>query len=233
MMVAGREAMAFARQAVLFWYDHTEIVPAKLAEGSHVVVLLHGLFASAGVLRPMRAYIERETGMPTASFSYGPGASVQALTRRLEALIERLPENASVHLVGHSMGGLIARYYVQSRAPSRRIVQTISLASPFRGTAQAKWLPGPFGRDVMPGSETLRFLAETAERVEIPHTSFIAPLDTVVTPPESAVFWHGEALELQGLGHNALLFDAEVHATVSHRILGARERALAASGTTW
>lgn len=233
MMFAGREAMAFARQAVLIRHDLEEIIPDNLCDGEHVVVLLHGVFASAGVLRPMRAYIERETGMPTASFSYLPGPGVAALAERLGELIDRLPRGSAIHLVGHSMGGLIARYYVQSTRAERCIVQTISLASPFRGTAQARWLPVGFGRDISPGSETLRFLAETAAQSRIPHTSFVAPLDTVVTPKESAIFWRGDAIEMAGLGHNALLFDPEVHAAVTHRILSARARDLAASASTW
>lgn len=234
MMVASREAMAFARQAVLLRHDLEEIVPTDLNEGEHVVVLLHGLFASAGVLRPMRAYIERTTGMRTASFSYLPGPGVKALAARLSLLIERLPKSSAIHLVGHSLGGLVARYYVQSMPTSHRIVQTISLASPFRGTAQARWLPVGFARDVTPGSEVLRWLSETAHQSLIPHTSFVAPLDTIVTPAESAVFWHGEAIELAGLGHNALLFEPEVHANIARRIAAAYEApALAASASTW
>lgn len=223
-MVAGREAVAFARQAVLLRYDLEEIVPSDLGDSGHVAVLLHGLFASAGVLRPMRAYIERETGMPTASFSYLPGPGVASLADRLGALIARLPENAVIHLVGHSLGGLVARYYVQRMALARPIAQTISLASPFRGTAQARWLPVGFGRDVAPGSEVLRFLAETAYGSPVPHTSFVAPLDTVVTPRESAVFWSGDAIDLPGLGHNALLFDSHVHEAVAARLTSARAR---------
>lgn len=233
MMMAGREAVAFARQAVLLRHDLEEIVPDDLRDGEHVVVLLHGLFASAGVLRPLRTYIERETGMRTASFSYMPGPGVKALAARLSLLIERLPLNSSVHLVGHSMGGLVARFYVQSMPTSRHIVQTISLASPFRGTAQARWLPVGFGRDVSPGSQVLRWLAETANDTPIPHTSFVAPLDTIVTPAESAVFWHGDAIEVAGLGHNALLYDPEVHAHIARRITTAHGAALAASAATW
>lgn len=225
--------MALARQAVLLRYDLDEIVPQEVGQDEHVVVLLHGLFASAGVLRPMRAYIERETGMPTASFSYRPGAGVRVLAERLAALIDRLPRTASVHLVGHSMGGLVARYFVQTMPEAHRVVQTISLASPFRGTAQARWLPMGIGRDVTIGSETLRFLAETAQATPVPHTSFVAMLDTVVTPPESAVFFHGDAIELPGLGHNALLYDPDVHQMVATRIRAAHPPKLAASATSW
>lgn len=233
MMVAGREAVALARQAVLLRYDLDEIVPTHVEQDEHVVVLLHGLFASAGVLRPMRAYIERETGMPTASFSYRPGAGVRELAERLASLIDRLPRAASIHLVGHSMGGLVARYFVQTMPVADRVVQTISLASPFRGTAQARWLPMGIGRDVTIGSETLRYLAETAHATPVPHTSFVAMLDTVVTPPDSAVFFHGDAVELPDLGHNALLYEPEVHHLVASRILAAHPPELAASATSW
>lgn len=232
VMVAGREAVAFARQAVLLRHDRDVICPDSVLDGEQVVVLLHGLFATAGVLRPMRAAIEGETGSHTASFTYGPGPGIRALAERLAELVARLPSRCAIHLVGHSMGGLVARYYVQLLRCDPRVVQTISLASPFRGTAQARWLRVGVGRDIAPGSDVLRSIAATARDCTVPHTSFVAPLDTVITPPDSAVFWHGDAIAMPGLGHNALLYDQHVHAAVVGRIRSAKGK-LAASGVTW
>src|SRR5689334_24845380 len=90
--VAGREAMAFARQAWLLRHDLLEpVVPANVGEDDDVVVFLHGLFASAGVLRPMRAQIMRHAGMHAAALSYGPGPGVDEIAGRLTGILRDLP----------------------------------------------------------------------------------------------------------------------------------------------
>src|SRR5688572_20838715 len=60
LRAVGREALAFARQAVLLHRDVASTLPERVREGEDVVVLLHGLFATAGVLRPLRRSIEQD-----------------------------------------------------------------------------------------------------------------------------------------------------------------------------
>jgi pimeloyl-ACP methyl ester carboxylesterase len=207
--VAAREALAFARQAVLLPRDRAIICPVHVGDGEDVIILLHGLFASAGVLRPLRTQIEQDLGAHTASFSYLPGPSIRTLSLRLAELIDRLPCGARLHLVGHSVGGVVARYYVQVHEPARAVIQTVSIASPFHGTPQARWLPGPIRAEIAPGSELLREIEVTARTCSVPHTSIVAAGDTMV-PPSSAVFHYGPTIVMDGRGHNTLLFDDEV-----------------------
>jgi pimeloyl-ACP methyl ester carboxylesterase len=218
-----REAIALARQALLLRHDTGPRLPPRVQDGDDVVVLLHGLFASAGVLRPLRERIERDAGAHTASFSYLPGPGVRALAARLDALVDQIPKRVRVHLVGHSLGGLVARYYVQCTPHDDRVVQTISIASPFGGTEQARWLPVGVGRDIAQGSPLLELIARTADRTAIPHTAFVAGADTMVVPPESAAFAAAdEVLVLEGLGHNAVLYDGDLHDAVVERIRARR-----------
>lgn len=213
--VIGREALAFARQAALLHRDLPPTAPAAIDPGDDIVVLLHGLFATAGVLRPLRQRIERDTGAHTASFSYAPGPGVDAIARRLAVLVNALPGDARIHLVGHSMGGVVARWFVHELGGDARVVQTISLGSPFQGTRRAKLLPGASGRDIVPGSPVLRRLA-SAPSPAVPHLSITALNDSVVT--EEAVFHHGERLTIDHCGHNGLLFDRRVADVVVARV---------------
>lgn len=218
LRVTAREAMAFARQAALIHRDTREVVPADAAEGEDVVVLLHGLFATAGVLRPLREHIEHATGAHTASFTYGPVPGVAAVAERLANLVQRLPSGVRIHLVGHSMGGLIARWYVQEIGGDPRIVQTVSMASPFFGTRHARLLPTGAGRDIKPESAVLRRLAETLHvATSIPHLNIVAADDTVVT--ELAALEVGELLVIEDSGHNGLLYDPRVAEVVAGRVL--------------
>jgi hypothetical protein len=57
----GREMAAYARQALLLKHDvEAPVLPPDARDRDDVIVLLHGLFATAGVLRPLRAAIARQ-----------------------------------------------------------------------------------------------------------------------------------------------------------------------------
>jgi pimeloyl-ACP methyl ester carboxylesterase len=212
----GRECIAFARQATLLHRDMTATYPRLAEPGDDVVVFLHGLFATAGVLRPMREAVERETGAHTASFSYAPGPGVAAVADALAELVDRLPASVHVHLVGHSMGGVAARWFVQELGGDPRVVQSVSLASPFRGTRRARLFPTAAGRDIRPDSSVLERLRERGD-CGVPHLSIVAAADSLVT--EHAALDHGERVVIDGCGHNGVLYNRRAIDLVVSRVL--------------
>jgi pimeloyl-ACP methyl ester carboxylesterase len=220
--------MAFARQAWLLPRDTRAPVIPRARDGEDVVVLMHGLFASAGVLRPLRSALEA-IGVHTAALSYAPGPGVEELSRRLGELTSELPKRARLHLIGHSLGGIVTRFYAIDRGDDR-VVQTISLASPFAGISTAGVLAhGLFEgvRDITPASPVLRRLRLEPGPL---HLSVIAGADTVVTPPLAHALPSGEVQVFERSGHNALLFDDDVTFAVAKRIASMRattERAAA------
>lgn len=218
LAVAGREALAFARQAWLLRHDIDAIAPADVAGGDAVVVFLHGLFATAGVLRPLRAAVTRHRGVHAATLTYPPGPGVAEISARLADLLREIPEGAKVHLVGHSLGGIVARHFAQEVGDAR-IVQTISLASPFGGVPRAGLLGFDSARDLEPQSPVLRRILIRCAEVEIPHLSIIAGSDAMARSPVAHALPVGEVVVLEGRGHNTLLFDDEVARLVEDRVL--------------
>lgn len=214
----GREALAFAKQASLIHHDFGARLPQAATAGDDVVVLLHGLFATAGVLRPLKQRIEQETGFHTASFSYVPGPGVNSIAVELGNLVQRLPRGARVHLVGHSLGGVVARYFVQELGGDPRVQHTVSLGSPFGGTATARLMPGRAGRDIRPGSVLLERLCSDAASHPVPHLSISGAEDTLVL--SGSRLPGSEHIELAGCGHNGLLFDPRAAGLVVERIRG-------------
>jgi pimeloyl-ACP methyl ester carboxylesterase len=217
----GAEALAFARQAMLLPLDAgAPVLPANVGADDDVVIFVHGLLASAGVLRPLRAAVTRYPRVHAAALTYAPGPGVAPLAERLGALARELPDEARLHLVGHSLGGVVARYWAQ-RANDPRVVQTISLASPFAGVRGARAVPLGFARDLDPDGPVLREV-RLGPRAAIPHLSIIAGADALVPAPVTQALPHGEVLLLEDAGHNALLFDARVARAVAARIVAAR-----------
>jgi triacylglycerol lipase len=218
------EAMATLREAILLPYDLGPIIPDAKA-GDDVIVLLHGFMATAGVFRPMRTRLEREPGVLAASFSHAPGLGMRRIAAQLATLVRKIHPGARVHLVGHSLGGVVARLYVQEMGGHRRVSQTFSLGSPFGGARVAERLPLLVGAELHGESALLARVRAEAHRGGVPHTSVIGGADKLVSRADSARFPIGDAVVLEGRGHNMLLFDDEVARLILRRVRDARTSA--------
>lgn len=226
MSILTGEAGALLRQAPLLPRRLGRRLPGREAEQGDVVVFLHGVFATAGVFGPLEQRLQRAwaaragsngagphpptsapPALPVASFSYAPTRTFASLVDELDACLAELPRSSRIHLVGHSLGGVLARWYVQEIGDSR-VVDTVSLASPFHGTRFATRFPGVLARQLSPGSPRLATVTDTSkiDAARVPHTSFVAGADRVVDPPESAAFPRGETRHVHGVGHNGILF---------------------------
>lgn len=174
------------------------------------VVLLHGLYATAGVFRPLRRRLHRQFDASTHSLSYLPGVSVDALEDRLASLISAVPGDAPLVLIGHSFGGLAVRSYAARPEANPRLVQTVSLATPFLGSLKNNWVPSPGCHDLEPGAARLeRLMSGSAENARVPHLTICAAEDQLVVP--GAFPNYGEHLLVPDTGHNGILFDERAH----------------------
>jgi triacylglycerol lipase len=213
----GREAAAIARQATLIYRDVGGARPMWLSSNVDVVMLVHGLFATAGVLRPLRSQIERHTGARTTSFTHAPGPGIDSIARDIAGAVRGIVGDVRIHLVGHSIGGVAVRYFVQELGGDSRVVQTVSIGSPFAGVRPARLFPAPVGRDIAPGSTLLARLAHGArERLMVPHLSIAGAEDHVV--PRGAYLAAGERVRIEGCGHNSLLYHPSAVTEVLSRI---------------
>jgi pimeloyl-ACP methyl ester carboxylesterase len=213
----GREAAAIARQATLIYRDVRGARPMCVRADRDVVILVHGLFATAGVLRPLRRDIEERTGAFTTSFTHPPGPGIPSIAEDIARAVRAISGEVRIHLIGHSIGGVAARFFVQELGGDSRIVQTLSIGSPFGGAKPARLFPAPVGRDVAPGSALLARIARGAgERLVVPHVSIFGLEDHVV--PSGAYLAAGERVSVAGCGHNSLIYHPRVVAEIIARI---------------
>ncbi len=218
----GTETIASLREVVLMPRDLAPVVP-DARTGDDVVVLLHGFLATAGVFRPMGARLEREVGARVATFTHAPGVGVKRIAKQLARFVDRIPHGARITIVGHSLGGVVARWFVQELEGHRRVAQTISLASPFGGAALASRVPVFVGADLHASSDLLARVRARTHVGAVPHTSIVAGEDRMVVGIKTASLPRSEVIVLPGRGHNTLLYDEAVIQIVLERIRRARD----------
>ncbi|MGX4585319.1 alpha/beta fold hydrolase [Paenibacillus chitinolyticus] len=85
------------------------------------------------VYNPMKVTLENE-GFDVTDFGYDWRVDVADTARRLQALVETLPEE-KVTIVAHSMGGLVAKKFAQSN--TSRINKIVYIGVPFLGSASS------------------------------------------------------------------------------------------------
>lgn len=219
---AWRETRATLKQAALMPLEIRERVPEN-DHASDVVVFVHGFFSTAGAFAPLSRRLERHEGVATALVAYPPTERLHQIATRLARLVERVREAERVHIVGHSLGGVVARYFVDVMGGHHHVAQTIALGSPFSGTWAAERLPFFVGRDLTRESQTLARLGTHAGRA-VPHLAVVASHDYLVGPHSAAAYPGSEVVRMEGLGHNSLLFDRQVASLVAQRVLEFRAR---------
>jgi acetyl-CoA carboxylase carboxyl transferase subunit beta len=130
---------------------------------------------------------------------------------RLERLVERTCAETGyerVHVVGHSLGGLVARYYVQRMGGDSRVHTLVTLGSPHSGTNAAYLLPQRLVRQLRPGSELMQELAAPAAGCRTRFVAYWSDLDQLIVPKRSATLVHADLqvrnVLLRGVGHMSL-----------------------------
>jgi pimeloyl-ACP methyl ester carboxylesterase len=187
------------------------------------VIMLHGFVDNRSVFVLLRRSLARHGWGRVECLNYSPltadiRAAADLLGRHVEDLCER-SGSARVDLVGHSLGGLIGRYYVQRLGGDRRVRTLITLGTPHAGTTVAR-LAGahPVARQMRPDSPVIEELAGPTPGCRTRFVSFWSDLDPLMSPVETARLDHpdllAENIRVSGIGHLAL----PVHPAVASRI---------------
>jgi triacylglycerol lipase len=79
-----------------------------------------------------------------------PTAGVAERAAELRRFILREVPSGPVHIIGHSMGGLDARYMTAKLGMEDRVLSVTTVGTPHRGTAFADWGVGRLSRPLMP-----------------------------------------------------------------------------------
>jgi pimeloyl-ACP methyl ester carboxylesterase len=180
------------------------------------VLLVHGYASNESVWTPLRRALAEAGFGHIVSLTYNslatdPVAVAAELTdHALRALaVTRAPR---VHLIGHSLGGLIVRYALAaSPALSSQTSGAVTIASPHRGVWMGRIAPGRCAQIMHRGPDAVLPEADTPRHVR--WLAYYSDGDRVV-PPASARLddpRYGAAnLLIPGAGHLTICRDARL-----------------------
>jgi triacylglycerol esterase/lipase EstA (alpha/beta hydrolase family) len=193
------------------------------------VLLLHGIGCNAAVWTGMRRCLEAQGLGPVYALSYGPPFNpIDSFAPQVAAKIAQIEADTGarqVVMVGHSMGGLVARSYLRQYGGAH-VRRLVTLGTPYEGSRHAYMMSGASVAEMRPGSSYVTALARASDKeAGVPIVSLWSWHDSMVTPQSSSRLAAYENIVIAGVAHNALLGDPDVQRRVADEIRKARAAA--------
>ncbi|MGO8970737.1 MAG: esterase/lipase family protein [Myxococcaceae bacterium] len=221
-VLVAREVAALAAFSLLHpfgWRAQRKRTPRRREQ--RTVVLVHGYGANRSSFLPLSAYLRAHGMRQILAFDYRASAGIEHAARALRDYLRHAVRGGRIDLLCHSLGGLVARVYLEQLGGARRVDRCITLGTPHRGTYNAYWLSSRVGHELRPDSAVLERLANSERHSRTVHyTSIVAGSDNIIIP---RVFAAGDDLvHVPDVGHLGMLFSPSVARAVLDRLMPPR-----------
>ncbi len=192
------------------------------------IIMVHGVIDNHTIFTLLRRSLSRRGFGRVITLNYSPLTDdIRRVARRLSRLVETVCRETGyerVHIIGHSMGGIISRYYVQRLGGDARVHTLVTLGSPHEGTTPAKYFPHNVARQLRPDSPILQELLEPAPGCQTRMVAVWSDLDQMIIPKRSGRIVHPDLnarnVFIRGIGHMSLPVDGrvihEISTTLAH-----------------
>jgi triacylglycerol lipase len=182
------------------------------------ILLVHGLVDNRSIFTLLRRHLRRRGFGRVWTMNYRIWTTdLRAAARQLATAVDGICEQTGyerIHVIGHSMGGLVARYYVQRLGGDAHVHTLVTLGTPHQGTRAARLFPRGVCQQLTPGSEVVAELAEEAPGCQTRFVSFWSDIDALMSPKEAAILDHPDLgarnIKVSGVGHTSLPIDRRV-----------------------
>jgi triacylglycerol lipase len=189
--------------------------PKQAAENAMLpVVFVPGIWDTGGTFDRLAEALGK-AGRKTYEVTLAPddgSVSLPVLAKELRTFLnDRLGRWSRFDLVAFSMGGLVARSYVQRLGGLARVDHFVTISTPHHGTTTADLGNQPGFLDMQPDSKFLLGLDRDAARLSrIMFTSIWTPLDLMIVPADSSRMPVGDEVKLTVLTHQWMMTDSRV-----------------------
>jgi len=196
-------------------------LPGASQKGPRPVIVLHGYAMNRANYVPL-AYRMAKAGLgPIFGFEYWTLGRIAAGARQLGWFVDEVREATGaeqVDIVGHSMGGVVGRYYVALAGGDGVVKNLVTLGSPHAGTDVSAVGVGHPTRELLLGSKLVQRLAAAPPPASTQVTVIWSRGDALVPGGFQRALPGAEIIMYDDLGHVALLGSRRVAAEVIERL---------------
>lgn len=183
--------------------------------GKHGIVFIHGFVCNRGFWTPWLQAAKAGRRDFVAVNLEPVMAGIDEYVPLVDAAAERVRQATGLPpvLVCHSMGGLVARAWLRTRAADARdaVAHVVTIGSPHAGTWLARLSHLPNGRQMRPASDWLRHLQQAwTPELAARFTCWYSNCDNIVMPPSTATLPGADNRMVRGAAHVNLAFRPEV-----------------------
>jgi pimeloyl-ACP methyl ester carboxylesterase len=213
----GASVLTYELYPLGLWGERLPTVPNPwpIQRHDHVPILfIHGIFHNRSAFAWLKTRLAwegwphfKEINLSTSRHTVAEMAEqtafhVQSLRARCQ-----VPQ---IDIVAHSMGGIIARYYIQMLGGDGKVRHLITLGTPHRGTLLSQYSRLPYFRELSPESQTIQRLNQRTLPRLTQGLAISGNLDIFMQPRDCS-WWEGmRNIELSNVGHAGLLFSRRV-----------------------
>jgi triacylglycerol lipase len=191
------------------------------------VLLVHGYGHNSSAWLMLRKALKRAGFTSIHTLNYNPLThDVPQIARQLSdrvELIRGLTGSDKVNIVGHSLGGIVTRWYVQEMDGDGKVNTAITLASPHKGTLAAFAPLGRTAREIRPNSWVMRRLNGAILPTHVRWVAFYGDTDALVQPISSGRIdvpaLNARNVLIPAMGHMGMLLSGAVVNQVVEELL--------------
>lgn len=190
------------------------MVTALPDDGYRPLILAHGLGGRPGNFVALRAFFWALGRRRVYLVDFTGARSYEEMASRLTELINgvvecnKLPPDAKIDLVTHSMGGLVARLTLLDQDMASRVHTLVTLGAPHSGSYLARYAATEVILGLRPRSELLQKLDDRALEALLRDVNVVAcwsPSDVFVLPSEGSQLSGAQNVEMHGVTHYGFL----------------------------
>jgi predicted alpha/beta hydrolase family esterase len=186
-----------------------------LRPGETPVILCHGFMHNRSGFLLMRYRLGKAGWHNVIAPNFRPSSSLvpefaQQLAQTVHQALAQTGCDRAV-VVGHSMGGVVVRYFADTLGGAASVCAAVTLGAPHRGTKTAVFGLFESAKQFRIDSALVASLDETPPTAPEVMTAVWSDFDSVILPPENAMLPAPcRNVKVRGVGHVALLFSGQV-----------------------
>lgn len=195
----------------------------KNSKSTTVVLMVHGFMSNSGIWWWLARQLRRHGIAGLDSLNLSPVfGDIDQYVGQLNKRITQLRSGGVNHifLIGHSMGGLVCRAWLQSRTTNGVTVdglqcQLLTLCTPWSGTRIARFIPW---KNLGQLAHRSAWVLAHSAKPDFRALALYSAHDNVVIPYTSGFDQSIESSELSALGHLSVLFEPGIADEIIERL---------------